>query len=159
MDLTDRLLEHDAWLTSRLLCAAERLPSAALEGPLPGSEETLGSMLERLVWTKEMWTAAVAGRPAPERRTDPPARLRARLAEAGSAFIEMVDDVRARGAWDTAFVDATCDPPESFTLGGMVSHVVEWTAHRRRLVVDALESRGVEVAGADPLEWERSLHN
>jgi AraC family transcriptional regulator len=152
MDLTDRLLEHDLWLTDRLLAAA---PAEALDDPLPGSRETLGSMLERLVWTKEMWTAAVAGRPAPERRPDPPRRLRERLAQAGPAFIDVVRDVRDRGAWDTVFVDATCDPPESFTLGGMATHVVTWTAHRRRLVLDALVARGIEVEDADPLEWER----
>lgn len=159
MDLTDRLLEHDLWLTDRLLEAAEALPEDGFADPLPGSDETLGTMLERLVWTKEMWNAAVAGRPAPERHADAPARLRARLDEAGGAFTTLVRDIRERGAWDTGFVDATCDPPESFTLGGMVAHVVTWTAHRRHLVIDGLKARGIEVADYDPLAWEGRLHN
>lgn len=156
MDLTDRLLEHDLWLTERLLDAAERLPENELDQPLPDSQETLGSMLERLVWTKEMWTAAVEGRAAPERQPAPPAHLRERLAQAGPSFVCLVRDARERGAWDTAFVDATCDPPESFTYGGMAAHVLTWSAHRGQLVLAALARAGVAVADTDPLGWERS---
>jgi AraC family transcriptional regulator len=155
MDLTDRLLEHDLWLTGRLLDAADDLPANALAEPLDVEGETLGSMLERLVWSKEMWGAAVDGRPMPERREGSPECLRKRLGEAGPAFVEIVRDARARGAWDTAFVDATCEPPESFTYGGMAAHVLTWSAHRRHVVLEALQRHGVEVEYADPLGWER----
>ena len=60
--------------------------------------------------------------------------------------MELVRDARARGAWDTAFVDATCEPPESFTYGGMAAHVV----------LEALQRHGVEVEHSDPLGWERA---
>jgi len=156
MDLTDRLLEHDLWLTGRLLDAAEEVPEATLNEPLDVEEETIGSMLERLVWSKEMWAAAIEGRAMPERRQGSPECLRERLREAGPAFMQIVRDVRARGAWDTAFVDATCEPPESFTYGGMAAHALTWSAHRRHVVLEALERHGVEVAHSDPLGWERS---
>lgn len=155
MDLTDRLLEHDLWLTGRLLEAAEDLPAEQLAEPLGEEEETIGSMLERLVWSKEMWAAAVEGRPMPERREGSPECLRKRLGEAGPAFLEIVRGVRERGAWDTAFVDATCEPPESFTYGGMAAHVLTWSAHRRHLVLEALQRHGVDVEHSDPLAWER----
>jgi hypothetical protein len=156
MDLTDRLLEHDLWLTGRLLDVAEELPAETLAEPLYVEEETLGSMLERLVWSKEMWAAAVEGTPMPERREGSPECLRKRLGKAGPAFMHIVRDARARGAWDTAFVDATCEPPESFTYGGMAAHVLTWSAHRRHVVLEALQRHGVEVAHADPLGWERT---
>lgn len=156
MDLTDRLLEHDLWLTERLLDAAEELPPEQLSEPLDAEGETLGSMLERLVWSKEMWNAAVDGRPTPERREGSPACLRKRLGEAGPAFLAFVRDVRARGAWDTAFVDATCDPPESFTYGGMAAHVLTHSAYRRNVVLETLQLHGVDVEHSDPLGWERS---
>jgi AraC family transcriptional regulator len=155
MDLTDRLLEHDLWLTGRLLDAAEELPPETLAEPLEIEGESLGSMLERLVWSKEMWAAAVEWRPVPERREGSPECLRKRLGEAGPAFTEIVRDARARGAWDTAFVDATCDPPESFTYGGMTAHVLTWSAHRRQVVLEALPRHGISVAHSDPLAWER----
>jgi hypothetical protein len=103
-----------------------------------------------------MWTAAVEGRPMPERREGSPECLRKRLDEAGPAFLEIVRDARTRGAWDTAFVDATCEPPESFTYGGMAAHVLTWSAHRRHVVLEALQRHGVDVADSDPLAWERS---
>lgn len=156
MDLTDRLLEHDLWLTGRLLDAAEGLPPEQLSEPLDTEGETLGSMLERLVWSKEMWNAAVDGRPMPERREGSPECLRKRLGEAGPAFLEIVRDVRARGAWDTAFVDATCEPPESFTYGGMAAHVLTHSAYRRNVVLEALQRHGIAVEHSDPLGWERS---
>jgi AraC family transcriptional regulator len=156
MDLTDRLLEHDLWLTGRLLDAAGKLPAEQLGQQLDVEGETLGSMLERLVWSKEMWTAAVEGRPMPERREGSPECLRKRLGEAGPAFLEIVRDVRARGAWDTAFVDATCKPPESFTYGGMAAHVLTHSAYRRNVVLEALQRHGLDVADSDPLAWERS---
>lgn len=156
MDLTDRLLDHDLWLTGRLLDAAEELSAEALDTPLLTSAETLGSMLERLVWTKEMWLAAVQGRAAPERRPGTLDCLRKRLAEAGPPLVDAIRDVRDRRAWDTAFVDATCEPPESFTYGGMAAHLLDWSAYRRRLVLAALRERGIEVEDADPIAWDRS---
>ena len=60
-----------------------------------------------------------------------------------------------RGAWDTAFVDAVCDPPETFTFGGMVAHVLTWSAHRRYVTIGALCRLGVDVVSGDPIEWER----
>jgi len=156
MDLTERLLQHDLWLTGRLLDAAAELPAEKLAEPLDVEEETLGSMLERLVWTKEMWTAAVEGRPMPERREGSPECLRKRLEGAGPAFTQIVRDVSARGAWDTAFVDATCEPPESFTYGGMAAHVITRSAHRRAVVLEALQRHGVDVVDSDPLGWERA---
>lgn len=159
MDLTDRMLDHDVWLIGRLLAAAESLPEQELDAPVPTSEETLGSMLERLVWTKEMWLAAVEGRGLPERRPGSTTCLQKRLDEAGPRLAQVIRDARDRGAWDAAFVDTTCDPPESFTYAGMAAHVLTWSAYRRQLVLSELRRRGVEVDGADPLEWERSHHN
>ena len=65
-------------------------------------------------------------------------------------------DIRDRGAWDTAFVDAVCDPPETFTFGAMVAHVLTWSAHRRHVTIGALRALGAECVGSgDPIEWER----
>ncbi len=67
MDLTDRMLEHDLWLTRRLIDDAGNLPTGALDAPVElGAQSyafalpaTVRSMLNRLVWTKEMWNAAI----------------------------------------------------------------------------------------------------
>lgn len=55
---------------------------------------------------------------------------------------------------DDTFVDATCEPPEVFTYGGMIAHVLTFAAHRRTLVCGALYSFGItDLEAADPLRW------
>ena len=165
MDLTTRLVEHDNWLAEQLIDAASTLDDTALDEPVPVSPPTdsftedspsIRSMLNRLVFTKEMWSAAIGGREYVEAEatdTSLPA-LRERLAHAGSEFATLVSDVARRDAWDTAFVDATCDPPESFTFGAAVAHVLTRDSYRRQVVAAALRERGIDVA-ADPIAWER----
>jgi AraC family transcriptional regulator len=101
-----------------------------------------------------VWSAAISGRTFVEATDTSLPGMRARLAQAVPEFAALVQDVARRNAWDTTFVDATCDPPESFTFAGAVSHVLEWDSHRRQIVAAALRERGVEVS-ADPIAWER----
>ena len=166
MDLTDRMIEHDLWLTTRLIEAAAALPAEQLDEPVPTPTEpphawfeegdpTLRSMLDRLVYSKEIWTAALEGRDEPQRGGTSLDDVRERHERAGKAFAAAVRSIRDRNAWDTAFVDALCDPPETFTFGGMVAHVLTWSAHRRQVVVGALRKLGADVGSGDPLEWER----
>jgi AraC family transcriptional regulator len=55
-------------------------------------------------------------------------------------------------------VDALCDPPQSFTYGGMLSHVLTFSTYRRTLAILAFRELGVGDLGiGDPLEWERSM--
>ena len=84
-----------------------------------------------------------------------PDGLKRRLDASGAEFAELVRGIRNRNAWDTAFVDATCDPPESFTFGGAVAHALAWDAHRRQVVSAALRERGADGISPDPLIWER----
>jgi AraC family transcriptional regulator len=167
MDLTDRLLEHDLWLTRRLLDHAASLSPDALDrtvwtdwDPLPfdADEPTVRSMLSRLVWTKENWTASIAGRAVPEDGDTTIEGLRRRLDIAADEFAGIVRGIRDRGEWEAGSVDALCDPPESFTFGGMVAHVLTFSAYRREVLIKAMHRLGVtEVGIGDPVEWERSL--
>lgn len=165
MDVTDRLVEHDRWLTGRLLDRASALTDEQLDRRLrpghevlsfDGPEESVRQMLDRLVWTKEVWIAAIEGRdfPAePDRTID---GLRRRFAAAADAFVALAARVRDDRAWDDVFVDALCEPPQSFTIGGVVAHVITFSAHRRQVLVAALEELGVErVEPSCPIEWER----
>jgi AraC-like DNA-binding protein len=166
-DLLDRLMGHHLDHTRALLTAAAALPAADLERRLrpgfvavwfEGEEPTAGLMAERLVFTLEVWAAAIAGREAPEPRpADPgPARL-ARFEGAARAFGRLVRAIRARGAWDDAFVDALCEPPQSFTYGGVVAHVIEYGAIRRHALLGVLRELGAPLdAASDPILWEAS---
>jgi AraC family transcriptional regulator len=154
MDLAERMVAHDNRLAAELIDVAARLDDAALDEPnrvepptdaFHDDEPSIRSMLNRLVFTKEMWSAAMKGRAFEESDDRSLDGMRERLAQAGDEFVEIVRDVETRDAWDTAFVDATCEPPRSFTFAGAVAHVLTWDAHRRHILIGALRRRGIDV--------------
>jgi hypothetical protein len=87
-----------------------------------------------------------------------PSAMLARLDKADAAFHGVLTGVRNRGAWEDTFVDALCEPPETFTFGGMFAHVITFNAYRRMLAIDALRCLGVKVEGFGcPMEYVASL--
>jgi hypothetical protein len=127
--------------------------------PFESDEPTVRGMLDRLVFTKEVWVSAVAGgaRP-PEDRDTTIDGLRRRLDASAAEFAQVVRGVRDRGEWDVAFVNTLRDPPESFTFGGMMAHVFTFQASRRTELIEALGRLGIHDVGyGDPIEWERAM--
>ena len=167
MDLTDRLLDHDLWLTRRLLEKATTLSDAQLdaslvkpEQPVPFDvvEQTLRDVLRRIVFTKEVWVAAVLGRTLPATEDNSAAGLLRRMEAAFGEFRALAQRVKAENLWDAEFVDMICEPPERFTYGGMIAHVVTFAAYRRTVALQALERLGVSDLGyGDPIEWEETV--
>jgi AraC family transcriptional regulator len=167
MDLSDRLTEHDYWHTTRLLHQAANLPDEALDRPVrpgfvvhefEGPEPDVRTMLERIVFTKEVWTAAIGGREIPPRDRRSIGDLQARLASVQPQFTALVRRIRDRNEWDDVFVDALCTPPVSFTFGSVIAHVLTVSVVRRHAVIDALAELGVQdIETRDPIEWERLI--
>ncbi|HET8653246.1 MAG TPA: AraC family transcriptional regulator [Gaiellaceae bacterium] len=162
MDLLVRMVEHHVWLLGEMVDRAERLPDELLDTPVEISVEgldddpTLRSLLSRLVGQLAMWDAAVHDRQYDfeVERGETVAGMRARLAAAGPGFLSEVRAIVDEGRLDETFVDAICDPPEVFTYGGMIAHVLTFAAHRRTLVCGALIDAGVGDLGAgDPMHW------
>ena len=172
MDLYDRFAGNDSWHTQKLLDYADKLTDEQLDRPLTTAVEilpwreslgTLRGILENIVFTKEVWTAAIAGRdmaningtPASERT---PAAMRTRLKKVDDELHRILKDVGQRGAWDDTFVDALCEPAEMFTFGGVFAHIMTFNAHRRLMALDALRRLGVNTEGfGDPMEYELSV--
>jgi hypothetical protein len=167
MDLSDRLVEHDHWHTTRLLEQAAALPDEALDRHLrpglvvhsfEGPEPDVRTMLDRIIFTKEVWTAAIAGREFPAERDCSIAGQQARLAAVQPQFTALVRRIRDRNEWDDVFVDALCTPPVSFTFGSVIAHIVTVSVIRRQTVMDVLRELGVsDVETRDPIEWERAM--
>ena len=78
---------------------------------------------------------------------------RAARRSTGRAFLAQVRDVVEDGRLDETFVDAFCEPPEVFTYGGMIAHVLTFAAHRRTLVCGALADAGITDLNGDPMRW------
>ena len=169
MDLFDLFAGNDSWHTSKLLDCAMKLTDEQLDRPIEsanifpweGPDRNLRELLDRLVQQKEVWTAALTGRKV-ELKSPPeactPKALRARFDKADADFNNILSDVRKRGAWGDTFVDALCEPPETFTFGGMFASVITFNTHRRLVALDVLRRLGVRVDGfGDPIEYERSV--
>jgi AraC-like DNA-binding protein/uncharacterized damage-inducible protein DinB len=171
MDLFDRFAGNDSWHTGRLLDYASTLTEEQLDQPLPTVVEllpwreanrTLRQLLENIIFTKEVWTAALSGADMdmngpPKSQRSPQAMLQ-RLEKTDAELHRILSDVRNRSAWDDTFVDALCEPAETFTFGGVFAHIMTFNAHRRLMALDALRQLGVQTEGfGDPMEYEENV--
>lgn len=167
-DLTDRLVAHHLERVEELLRAAATLPATELARPLrpgftplslEGEEPSAALMAQRLVRAVEVWVAAIAGEPFSDEASLAEADVAALLVRfhpAARAFARQVRAIRDRGAWDDAFVDALCEPPQSFTYGAVVAHVIELGAVRREMLASVLVELGVQgLASPDAISWEQ----
>jgi AraC-like DNA-binding protein/uncharacterized damage-inducible protein DinB len=171
MDLFDRFAGNDSWHTRRLLEYASTLTEEQLDQPLPTvvellpwreSNKTLRQLLENIIFTKEVWTAALCGADMdmngpPKSQRSPQAMLQ-RLEKTDAELHRILSDVRNLSSWDDTFVDALCEPTETFTFGGVFAHIMTFNAHRRLMALDALRQLGVQTEGfGDPMEYEESV--
>jgi AraC family transcriptional regulator len=172
MDLLDRFAGNDSWHTRNLLTSAAALTEDQLDRPLKAVVEilpwrektnTLRQLLENIIFTKEVWTAALTGKSMdvdsgtpPDRKT--PAAMLARLEATDAELSRVLCQVNSRGAWDETFVDALCEPPETFTYGGVFAHIMTFNAHRRIMALDAFRELGVHIEGFGcPIEYEQQV--
>ena len=180
MDLFDRLAGADSWHTRRMLERAAKLSDEHLDRRLPNPPHlfpfctpdlSLRDLLDRIVATKEAWTAALTGGPMPESLTErppapnpggespmSPAGMMERFEAVDGEFDRILREVRDEGRWDDTFVDALCEPPETFTYGGMFTHVLTFNTYRRLLALDVMRGYGIHDLGyGDPIEYERHM--
>ena len=162
MDLVNKMVEHHVWLVGEMVTRAATLPDEMLDAPIDLSVEgvdddpTLRSLLSRLIGQMGMWNAAIAIRAYDwdVEQHESIDSMRSRLVEEGATFLAQVHSVTEEGRLDETFVDALCEPPEMFTYGGMIAHVLTFAAHRRTLVVGALSDAGItDLAYGDPMRW------
>ena len=160
MDLLTRMVEHHVWLLGQMVERAERLSDEQLDAVIQLSvdeeRQTLRSLLSRLIGQMDMWNAAIASRDYDwsVEKHESVAGMRRRLAAVGPAFLDQVRTVVAENRLDDTFVDALCEPAEVFTYGGMIAHVLTFAAHRRTLVVLALDNAGIgDLGWGDPMKW------
>ena len=170
MDLFDRFAGNDSWHTRRLLEYASTLTEEQLDRLLPTvvellpwreSNKTLRQLLENIIFTKEVWTAALSGSNTdmnpPKSQRSPKAMLQ-RLDKTDAELHRIFSDIRNRSGWDDTFVDALCEPAETFTFGGVFAHIMTFNAHRRLMALDALRQLGIQTEGfGDPMEYEETV--
>jgi len=162
--LTEQLVAHDLDDTRALLDLAKQLSDDDYRRRLlpdndvlgfDGLDESVADVLTHLVFTKEVWLAAIDGTDFPPDRANDVGTLIERHDDAAARWLAAVRDIDRRGAWDDRLIDALCDPPESFVLSSVVAHVLTFSIHRRQLARQLLRTLGVEVDVGDPINWLR----
>lgn len=163
--VTDQMVRHDLDDTRELIEHAKGLSDAAWRevrgaghqvASWEGPEESLAAVLERTVFAKEVWLAAIEGTDFPDVDRSPgPVALLERHDAVAARWLAAVRDIDRRGAWDDRIVDALCDPPESFVLSSILAHVLTFSAYRRQLTRVWLRAAGVAADDGDPITWLR----
>ena len=164
MDPTTQLVHHDVDDTRRLLEEAGKVSAADYDRPLlprhvvlgwDGPEESIAAVLEHLVWTKEVWLASIDGADIPHRGGHDLGSLVTRHEAVAPHWIDTWQRIGDERRWGDVLIDALCDPPESFVLGSVLSHVLTFSAYRRQVVRQMLRNVGVAADHGDPIMWLR----
>jgi AraC family transcriptional regulator len=159
MDVLTGMLDHHLTLAGEIIDRAAQVGDDVLDQPIElsvagiDSEPTLRSLIDRLVGQLEMWiTSLEGGTVMPRGGAATPDGWRSRLEAAGPRFRELVLAPIRDGRADETFVDAMCDPPETFTYAGVLAHVLTFSAVRRTMAIGALESAGIaDLGSGDPM--------
>jgi AraC-like DNA-binding protein len=154
-----QMYDHHVWLTGQILDRMHTMDDAVLDRPITVSVEgidddpTMRLLAERVVRQLEMWVAAIGGGSYVPSGSTGVDDLAQRFAVAQPLFRAAVVTAVEEGRADETFLDATCVPPRTFSLGGVLAHVLTFAAVRRTMLVGALESAGVgELGAGDPME-------
>lgn len=161
MDVLTRMVDHHLWLVGEIVDRTAQVDDETLDRPIVLSVEsiddrpTLRRVTNRLVGQLEMWVLAVeGGTTMPDESDDSTSGLRCRLDATAPRFREAVMVPIADGRAHETFVDAMCDPPETFTYGGIAAHVLTFAAVRRTMAIGALEAAGIgDLGSGDPMQF------
>ncbi|MFG1672628.1 helix-turn-helix domain-containing protein [Micromonospora sp. NPDC049282] len=157
MNVLQHLVDHHVETLTAIIDRAGGLDERVLDQPVTVSvetideEPTLRSLINAMVTQEEHWLSALRGGEWPDESDRSVTGLAARHAVAGRDWRAFVARTLAAGTLADTFVDTTCAPPTTHTLGGTIGHVITFAAVRRTLAIGALRSAGVTDLGAgDP---------
>jgi AraC family transcriptional regulator len=161
MDILASMLDHHLALVADIIDRSSTLDARVLDQRITISvesidaEPTLRSTMVRLVGQLERWvTSLEGGTEWPRSTATSPTELRARLDVVAPRFRRLVLTPIEAGHGDDAFIDATCEPPRTFTYAGVLAHVLTFAAFRRTLAIGALDSAGIHDLGSgDPMQY------
>ncbi len=174
MDLTDRLLEKDYIVKRRILECARLLSDGQLDAPLAfrnavvrfvepprtlretlihlfgdhsevsedhteaNEEGWVGGMYEAIGWQpKDIPPRTLSG--------NSPAAMLEGLEVSSKVFREFVHYVQTENLWDQEWVDAACEPPETFAVGRVIEESLSSGIAQRRVLEIMMEQMGFQL--------------
>lgn len=149
MNMLDRLLGAHFVHMSALLDQAETLEDAHLDATVEGYFEPLpwAPATQSLRGLLQMCSGADPG-------TRAIGAIRTSLKRKYDAQIAETRAYEASNQWDMTFVDAACQPPQVFSYGGWIGHVVSMDVYRRMACQMALCRLGRDVPFQGPNEFD-----
>ncbi len=150
MDVLTQLVDHHIDSLTAIIETASTLDDAVLDQPITQSVEgidddpTLRGLINGMVTQEEHWLNALRGESWPDESDQTVAGLAARHAVAGRDYRAFVADTIGTGSMADTFVDTTCEPAATHSLGGTIAHVVTFGAVRRTMAVGALWTAGIK---------------
>ena len=157
MNVLQHLVDHHVDTLTVIIDRAATLDDEVLDRPITVSVETIDdrptirSLINAMVTQEEHWLSALRGGAWPDESDRSISGLAARHESAGRDYRAFVAHTLAAGTLADTFVDTTCAPPTTHTLGGTIGHVITFAAVRRTLAIGALHTAGITDLGAgDP---------
>jgi len=162
MDLLDRLLQHDAWTTHRLMELCLPLSDAHLDRDFALGPGTLRKLWVHVVGNVEVWTALMAGEDPRALGVDQAdaagasiGGLIARYERASAAQSALAWRISDEGKLNDTFVDVLDDPPRAKSYGAGILHIATHGMHHRAQALFMMRRLGVDdVPEGDALSWE-----
>ncbi len=157
IDLLDRLLEHDAWTTHRLLELAQDLSDEQLDRDFDIGHRTVRETFRHLIDNVEIWTDLMAGRPVCSRKTGVQSMLeiRQRYEAANRDFVQVDRRLRDTGRLNDTYLDVLDQPLRRKSYAGTILHVVTHDHQHRAELLHMLQRLRVKnLIEGDVLSWE-----
>lgn len=157
MDVLQQLVDHHVDSLTAIIASSATLADDVLDQPITQSVEgvdddpTLRGLINGMVTQEEHWLNALAGGAWPDESDQTMAGLAARHEVAGRDYRAFVAQAIRDGSMLDTFVDTTCEPPDTHSVGGTIAHVITFGAVRRTMAVGALWTAGIrDFDKADP---------
>lgn len=153
MDLLDRFLGHDRWMTTALMSLSKGLTDTQLDAEYDIGHVSLRRSFDHIILVIDFWTDQMEGRALTfEPSHDPVDHMIDRHARAYDRFERVTRELVSAGRLDESFNDHN-GIPQSY--GATIAHVILHSAQHRGEVLHFLKRLGVEdLPEGDPQEWE-----
>ncbi len=153
MDQSERLLQHDRWMTNLLFDAAAKLDDASLDQDFDIGHRTVRVTLDHITVGIELWTSLMSGEPARwEPNPSGVETMRQRQSVAYDQFESLARQISAEERLDETFID-----PWNYyqSMGSTILHVILHSHVHRSELLHMFQRLGfAEFTQGDPQEWE-----
>jgi uncharacterized damage-inducible protein DinB len=165
MDILDRIMGHDAWMTRDLLLRCRDLTDEQLDRQFDIDHASLRQLFEHMIGNVEVWTDLMLGRAARAGTPADPdmvsiAGLLERHDRASAEFHALARRITDDGRLDDRWTDVLDRPPTQKTYGGAIAHVITHDMHHRAHLLTIMRWLGMrDLPEGDLLGWEMRARN